>query len=309
MIVSASYRTDVPAFYSQWFLRRLEEGFALVRNPYSAHVYRVDLRPRRVTGFVFWTRNFGPLLEHLERLRAFGRPFVVQFTITNYPRAIEPAVIPAEKAVAQMHRLAREVHELCPVWRYDPVLTTSLTPAEFHIENFARLAAALEGATNEVVTSFAQIYAKSRRNLDAAARKHGFEWSDPPGGAKLELAARLAAVARRHGMKLTVCSQPDYLAPGAEEARCVDARRLASISGEPLSAPQKGNRPGCACHESRDIGEYDTCPHGCLYCYAVRRRRIALARYRAHDPASPSLLPLVEETPASLPLFHPQERR
>lgn len=303
MIVSASYRTDIPAFYAEWFLRRLDEGFALVRNPYSAQMYRVDLRPQRVTGFVFWTRNFGPLLERLDRLRAFGRPFVVQFTITDYPRQIEPAVIPAEKAVAQMHRLAREVHPLCPVWRYDPVLFTSLTPTEFHERNFARLAAALEGATDEVVISFAQIYAKSRRNLDAAARRHGFTWTDAPDDAKRELAARLALLARRHGMRLTVCSQLEYLAPGAEEARCVDVRRLARISGEPLEAPLKGNRPGCACHESRDIGEYDTCPHGCLYCYAVRHRRVALARYRAHDPASPSLLPLAEEPPAPLPLL------
>jgi hypothetical protein len=303
VIVSASYRTDIPAFYAEWFLRRLDEGFALVRNPYSAQMYRVDLRPQRVTGFVFWTRNFGPLLERLDRLRAFGRPFVVQFTITDYPRQIEPAVIPAEKAVAQMHRLAREVHPLCPVWRYDPVLFTSLTPTEFHERNFARLAAALEGATDEVVISFAQIYAKSRRNLDAAARRHGFTWTDAPDDAKRELAARLALLARRHGMRLTVCSQPEYLAPAAEEARCVDVRRLARISGEPLEAPLKGNRPGCACHESRDIGEYDTCPHGCLYCYAVRHRRVALARYRAHDPASPSLLPLAEEPPAPLPLL------
>jgi len=303
VIVSASYRTDIPAFYAEWFLRRLDEGFALVRNPYSAQMYRVDLRPQRVTGFVFWTRNFGPLLERLDRLRAFGRPFVVQFTITDYPRQIEPAVIPAEKAVAQMHRLAREVHPLCPVWRYDPVLFTSLTPTEFHERNFARLAAALEGATDEVVISFAQIYAKSRRNLDAAARRHGFTWTDAPDDAKRELAERLALLARRHGMRLTVCSQPEYLAPAAEEARCVDVRRLARISGEPLEAPLKGNRPGCACHESRDIGEYDTCPHGCLYCYAVRHRRVALARYRAHDPASPSLLPLAEEPPAPLPLL------
>jgi hypothetical protein len=305
VIVSASYRTDIPAFYGEWFLRRLDEGFALVRNPYSAQMYRVDLRPQRVTGLVFWTRNFGPLLERLDRLRAFGRPFVVQFTITDYPRQIEPAVIPAEKAVAQMHRLAREAHPLCPVWRYDPVLFTSLTPPEFHLENFARLAAALEGAADEAVISFAQIYAKSRRNLDAAARRHGFTWTDAPDEAKRELAARLARLARRHGMRLTVCSQPEYLAPGAEEARCVDVRRLARISGEPLEAPLKGNRPGCACHESRDIGEYDTCPHGCLYCYAVRHRRVALARYRAHDPASPSLLPLADEPPASLPLLAP----
>ncbi len=104
-------------------------------------------------------------------------------------------------------------------------------------------------------------------------------------------------------MRLTVCSQPEYVAEGVEEARCVDVRRLKRISGEPLDAPLKGNRPGCACHESRDIGEYDTCPHGCLYCYAVRHRRVALARYKAHDPASPSLLPLAEQPLPSLPLL------
>lgn len=299
MIVSASYRTDIPAFYSEWFLRRLEAGFALVRNPYSGRMYRVDLRPHRVTGFVFWTRNFGPLMEHLDRLRAFGRPFVAQFTVTDYPPAIEPAVIPADNAIAQMRRLAREAHPLCPVWRYDPVLFTSLTPPAFHLENFARLAARLEGATDEAVISFAQIYAKARRNLDAAARRHGLSWEDPRAEEKLALCEDLAAIARRHGMRLTVCSQPEYLAPGAEEARCVDAQRLARIGGEPLDAPRKGNRPGCACHESRDIGEYDTCPHGCLYCYAVRHRRLALARYRAHDPGSPSLLPLADEPPES----------
>lgn len=304
MIVSASYRTDIPAFYAEWFLRRMEAGFALVRNPYAARLYRVDLRRERVTGFVFWTRNFGPLLEHLDRLRAFGRPFVVQFTVTNYPRAIEPAVIPADKAIGQMRRLAREVHPQCAVWRYDPVLFTSVTPRGFHLANFGDLASRLEGATDEVVISFAQIYAKSRRNLDAAARRHGFTWEDPSDEAKRELAARLAELARRHGMRMTVCSQPEYAAEGAEEARCVDARRLARICGEPLSAPLKGNRPGCACHESRDIGEYDTCPHGCLYCYAVRNRRLALARYRAHDPASPSLLPLDEAEPLrGLPLL------
>jgi len=305
VIVSASYRTDIPAFYARWFLRRLEEGFALVRNPYSGQPYRVDLRPARVTGFVFWTRNFGPLLERLDRLRDFDRPFVVQFTVTSYPRAIEPAVIPVDRAVEQIHRLAREVHPLCPVWRYDPVLVTSLTPPEFHLANFGELAARLEGATNEAVISFAQIYAKSRRNLDASARRHGFTWEDPPDAVKHALAAELASIARRHGMRLTLCSQPQYLAAGVEEARCVDVRRLARISGEPLDAPLRGNRPGCACYESRDIGDYDTCPHGCLYCYAVRHRRVALARYRAHDPSSPSLLPIVEQPPQRLPLLEP----
>lgn len=305
MIISASYRTDIPAFYSDWFFARLQARRALVRNPYSGKPSSIDLRPESVSGFVFWTRNFAPILRRLPELLAFGRPFTVQFTITGYPRALEAAVIDPLQSVEQMRRLAAEVHPLCPVWRYDPIVTTTVTPPAFHVANFQRLAAQLEGATNEAVVSFAQIYRKTRRNLDAAARLHGLQWQDPDDGVKLTLVSQLAAIARSHGMQLTVCTQPQYVAPGAIEARCIDARRLSRIAGTPLQIPLKGNRPGCACHESRDIGEYDTCPHGCAYCYAVRHRRLALARYRAHRPADESLLPLAGVRPAAsdLPLF------
>lgn len=304
MIISASYRTDIPAFYAEWFLARLAAGRAAVRNPYSGLPATVDLRPQSVAGFVFWTRNFGPLLKRLPALLEFGRPFVVQMTVTGYPRALEAAVIEPEQAVAQMRRLAAEVHPQCPVWRYDPIVHTTHTGPDFHRANFARLAAQLEGVTDEVVISFAQIYRKTRRNLDAASRRHGLEWHDPPDEAKRELAASLAAIARSHGMTLTLCTQPELLAPGVEEARCIDARRLARIGGAPLAAKLKGNRPGCACYESRDIGEYDTCPHGCAYCYAVRDRRLALRRYRAHQPHDEALLPLPPSAPrGELPLF------
>ncbi len=304
MIISASYRTDIPAFYAEWFFARLQAGRVLVRNPYSGQAITVDLRPASVTGFVFWTRNFGPVLRRLPDLLGFGRPFTVQFTVTGYPRALEAAVIDPLQAVAQIRRLSAEVHPLCPVWRYDPIVFSSATPPDFHLANFERLAAQLEGATDEVVVSFAQIYRKTRRNLDAAARLHGLEWYDPPDEAKLRLVSQLAAIARSRGIGLTVCTQPQYLAPGAVEARCIDSRRLSRIAGAPLQVPLKGNRPGCACHESRDIGEYDTCPHGCAYCYAVRHRRLALARYRAHRPEDESLLPLAPAGPASpLPLF------
>lgn len=304
MIISASYRTDIPAFYAEWFLGRLRAGHVLVRNPYSGKAISVDLRPQNVTGFVFWTRNFAPLLKRLPELLAHGRPLTVHMTVNAYPRALEAAVIEPPEAIAQMRRLAAEVHPLCPVWRYDPILFSSLTPPEFHLDNFQRLAAQLEGVTDEVVISFAQLYRKTRRNLDAAARLHGFTWHDPPDEDKLRLAGQLAAIARSRGMQLAVCTQPHYLAPGAVEARCIDARRLARIAGAPLDVPLKGNRPGCACHESRDIGEYDTCPHGCAYCYAVRHRRAALACYRAHRPEGESLLPLPRQpAPPPLPLF------
>ena len=165
VIVSASYRTDIPAFYSEWFFERLKKGFVRVKNPYSAQHYEVSLRREDVDGFVFWTRNFGPMMSRLDWLLEFGRPFTVQFTVTGYPRSLEAAVVPSEIAIKQIQTLSRDVHALCPVWRYDPIVLSEATPRGYHLEQFRTLARALEGATDEAVISFVHIYAKSARNL------------------------------------------------------------------------------------------------------------------------------------------------
>ncbi len=285
MIISASYKTDLPAFYGQWFEKRLEAGYCLVANPYNRRqVRRVSLAREDVDGFVFWTRNLGPFMGRLEKVAGIGRPFTVQYTITGYPRELERTVVDADRSVRHLRDVAEMYGPRAAVWRYDPILFSSLTPWEYHLENFERLAGALEGATDEVVISFAQIYKKAARNLDQAAREFGFTWEDPPDEAKLDLAANLVAMAKAHGMRLSVCSQRKYVVPGAAAARCVDARRLAAMGGRPVRARLKGNRPDCGCYESVDIGEYDTCPSGCAYCYAVLRRDLALKRYRSHDP-------------------------
>lgn len=284
MIISASYRTDIPAFYGAWFMKRLEAGFCRVENPYSGLPYRVSLRREDVDGFVFWTKNLTPFMDSLATVRERGFPFIVEYSITGYPRQLEFSVVDSDRAVTHIRRLAADYGGRVPVWRYDPILFTSLTPPDFHRENFTRLAAALAGATDEVVISFAQIYQKTRRNLTWAAGKFDFTWDDPPDAVKLELAAELTTIAQQHRMRLTVCSQNQYIVPGAAAARCVDAGRLADVAGKSIRAPVKGNRPDCACHLSRDIGAYDTCPHGCVYCYAVRDRDLAQERYRQHDP-------------------------
>ena len=296
MIVSASYRTDIPAFYGDWFSRRLEAGFCRTLNPYGGRVYETVLTPEAVDGFVFWTRNAGPFLETLEAIRP-RFAFVVHLTITGYPRALERSVIEPDRAAAQMHRLARSFGPKVAVWRYDPIVVGSLTPPDWHLRTFRRLAGRLAGATDEVVTSFATLYRKTRRNMAAAARAFGFDWRDPEPAEKTGLIAELAGIAGDHGMRLTLCSQPQFLAPGAAPARCIDADRLSQVAGRPIAAREKGNRRGCACHESRDIGDYDTCPHGCVYCYAVRTPALARRRHRAHDPASAFLFPPPQALP------------
>jgi hypothetical protein len=286
MIISASVRTDIPAFYGAWMMARLREGHCLARNPFSQQAYRVSLRPDDVDGIVFWTKNVGPFLQHLPEVRERGFAFVVQHTINGYPRALETSVTDPRRAADNAQRVAADFGPRVLVWRYDPIVFSSLTPPDFHLENFGRLAEALRGATDEVVISFAQIYRKTRLNLAAAAASEDFSWWDPPAAEKMGLAAELLPIAAANGMTLSICSQRELLVPGAQEARCADARRLESISGCRIDARLKGNRAPCGCFETRDIGDYDTCPHGCVYCYAVRSPALAARRFRRHDPDS-----------------------
>jgi hypothetical protein len=293
MIVSASYRTDIPAFYSTWLLRRMAEGRCRVRNPYGGTDYEVSLRKSEVDGFVLWTRNMAPLAPHLTVVRRRA-PFIVQYTLTGYPRALETSVIEAPRAIAQIADLAGSWGRRAVVWRYDPIVVTTLTPLAWHEANFQRLAVALAGRTDEVVVSFASPYRKTLRNLAVAARRHGFAWSDPEPTEKRALLSRLGAIAHAQGMRMTICSQPELVGSesvGSEfgEARCIDADRLADVAQKAVVAREKGNRPGCRCALSRDIGAYDSCPHGCVYCYAVANRERAVSRHREHEPSSPIL--------------------
>ncbi|MEO5337195.1 MAG: DUF1848 domain-containing protein [Magnetospirillum sp. WYHS-4] len=283
MIVSASYRTDIPAFYGPWLMKRLQAGFCRTASPYGGPPATVDLSPAAVDGFVFWTRNLGPFLPNLAAIRA-AWPFVVQYTITGYPRALDAATIDPDAAVAHLHDVARAFGPRAGVWRYDPIVFTSLTPPEWHRATFARLAGKLGGAVDEVVVSVAQIYRKTARNLGAAAKVHGFEWWDPPAGEKQALLRDLAGIAAEEGLRLAVCAQPDLLAEGVGAAACIDLRRLSDLAGRDLAVPRKPHRPDCGCWASRDIGSYDSCPQGCAYCYAVGGRAAAKTRLAAHDP-------------------------
>jgi Domain of unknown function (DUF1848) len=288
LIVSASYRTDIPAFYAGWFLARLEAGHCSVANPYGGGASEVSLRPGAVDGFVLWTRNLRPLLPHLERVRAVA-PFTVQFTATGYPRAFETSVIAPDEAVTQLRDVAHRFGRRVAVWRYDPIVIASILDAEAHAKGFAALARSLAGAVDEVVLSFVHPYRKTRGNLDRAAREHGFTWRDPPPDEKRALLIRLAVIAAEHGIAATLCAQPDLVGPGLGEARCIDAARLSDMAQRPVAARESGNRPNCRCALSRDIGAYDTCPHGCVYCYAVADRDRAVRHFRAHDPAAKTL--------------------
>lgn len=283
MIISASYKTDLPAWYGEWFMNRLRAGYCEVANPYINAVSTVPLTRPEVDGFVFWTRNIRPFMKHLPEVRDRGFPFVVHVGAMGYPQALERTQASPERAAEDMRKLADEYHPRTAIWRYDPVLFTSLTGYDWHVANFRRIAGMVAGATDEVVVSFAQVYSKTRRGLERAAREHGLTWEDPSDETKRELAGEFVAIAREHGMQLTVCAQSQYVVPGAGEAHCIDPLRLSDVAGYMITAPRKPHRT-CGCYQSKDIGAYNTCPHGCVYCYAVASCDAARARYCEHDP-------------------------
>jgi len=285
MIVSASYRTDIPAFYGDWFMRRLAAGTCRSLNPWNRKTYDVSLRAVDVDGFVFWTRNAIPFEPHLPSIAAHA-PFYMQFTVTGYPRPLEQSVVSPDRAITNIQAIVKEFGTRAVVWRYDPIVVTDRTPAAWHLENFSGLAAQLAGWVDEVTVSFAQIYRKTRRNLDRAAAIGGFRWEDPDIAAKRALIQQFSAIASTHRIRLTVCSQRDLASDDAPLAACIDAARLSDMSGSPIAAKRRGNRPDCLCYASRDIGAYDTCPHGGCYCYAVSDPQTAKANFAAHDPAA-----------------------
>lgn len=284
MIISASYRSDIPAFHGEWFLAALAAGEVAVANPYSQRPYLVDLRPEAVDGYVFWTRNARPFARALAAVAGQGKPFVVQYTILGYPRGIDTNVIDPALAIENARVIADTYGQRAVVWRYDPILLTSGTETGWHRANFARLADALAGIVDEVVVSFAQLYAKSARNL----AKAGIAWRVPDPQEQAALVADLGAIAAERAIGLALCTQPELAAAaGIPGARCIDAARLAEVAGRPIAAATKGNRPGCLCAQSRDIGAYDSCVHGCRYCYAVADHEAVQRRLRAgRQPAA-----------------------
>ncbi|MFQ6111356.1 MAG: DUF1848 domain-containing protein [Nitrospinota bacterium] len=271
-IVSASRRTDIPAHYPEWFMGRVREGLAGYRNPFSGAEHEVSLRPEDVRCFVFWSKNFEPFEPHLKELEERGYNFYFLFTITGLPRVFEERVPPPESALRSFSRLSERYGPKRTVWRFDPIVLSNLTPKEERLETFLGLCRELEGKTERCIVSFPTMYGKVRRNLDELRERKGVEVYLPSEEERREFARELAQAAAASGISLLACCS-DYLVGGpVGKASCVDGKLIDELfpdhgtSFKPLPT-----RRECGCTESRDIGAYDSCSHGCWYCYANQR--------------------------------------
>lgn len=301
MIVSASRRTDIPAFYAEWMVRRLRAGYCTVANPFNRNqVSRISLRPEDVDAIVFWTRNPRPLMPFLDELDQRGYRYYFQFTLLGYPRQIDPKSPPADGALETFRELAGRLGPKRVIWRYDPIVSSGLTPPEFHRENFARLAESLKGHSQRVVVSIVDMY----RKIDARLKKLAGTPAalGPCEGTELgPLMRRLADAAGENGMEIVSCAEEIHLRPfGIRPGKCVDDRVIAEALGvEVPDAKDPAQRKACGCVASRDIGMYESCLFGCQYCYATKSFEHAAANHAAHDPNSPSLLGWHEPPPGT----------
>lgn len=287
MIVSASRRTDIPCFYSQWFFNRLREGYACVANPFSAHqISRVSLSAEAVDAFVFWTKNPEPMLSRLTELE--GYEYYFQFTLNGYGGLVEPGLADTGRLVDTFLRLSDKAGADRVLWRYDPIIISDAYSLSYHEEQFGRLAKRLKGATDRCTISFLDDYAAIRSNLKKLRLtldpNPGPEGAEAAMRMQKQAAKRLAAAAAGTGIQLVTCAETVDLSEfGIGHGSCIDKERLERLLGCTLAAePDKNQRPACGCVQSIDIGAYGTCKNGCLYCYATHGKGAA----GAYNPES-----------------------
>ncbi len=284
MIINTGGRTDTVQYYTQWLLRRFEEGYVLTRNPlFPGKVNRYELTPDKVDCVVFCSKNYKPILPRLHEITdRFNTYF--HYTITVYGKDIEPGVSPIDENMETLVRLSEVVGKQRIAWRYDPVLLTKEYTVERHLETFERMAGRLSPYIDRCIFSFVEMYKKLEVNMPELIPLTEQDME--------ELARGLGAIAERNGIYIQTCgTNGDFTRYGIKASGCMTLDILGAANGIVFKdRKHRGTRQGCHCIESRDIGAYDTCMNGCKYCYANKNPRKAFGNFKFHDPESPLLL-------------------
>ena len=285
MIIQTGMRTDIPAFYSKWFLNRIKEGYVLVRNPYNERqVTRYCLAPDVVDLIAFCTKNPAPMLPYMNVLKPYGQYWFV--AITPYGRDIEPNVPDKEKVMDDFKKLSDIVGVDSMGWRYDPIFIDKKHSVEWHITEFEKMAENLCGYTKSCVISFIDIYKKVERNFLGAREVSKKD--------RITLGKEFIKIAGKFGMTIRPCAEGDELTPyGADCSGCMTVNTFETALHAHLDVPKRktNQRNGqCACLLGVDIGAYDTCGHLCKYCYANANPVLVKENMRKHNPDSPFLI-------------------
>jgi len=287
MIISASRRSDIPCYYSEWFLNRLKEGCVLIPNPRNANrLGRVVLSPQNVDCIVFWTKNPAPMLERLSLIDGMGYAYYFQFTVTAYGREVERNLPDKRDILDTFKRLSERIGPERVDWRFDPILgfdpalKKEAFPASWIGEQYEKLCRQLHDYTERCIISFVDEYPHTRGRAGVLSRN-----------GMLEIAGIISGIAGQYSLPVFSCAEEiDLSGLGIEHASCIDGQKIGRLIGSRIKARKDpGQRPACGCIESVDVGAYDTCGNGCTYCYAVTGEKALARRMREHDPESPLL--------------------
>ena len=292
MIISASRRTDIPAFYSEWFMRRIHQQYCLCVNPFNRHqVTQVSLQPEDVDALVFWTKNAEPLLSRLPELDARGYRYYFQYTMNGYGELFEPNLPELERCIETFLQLSERIGAERVIWRYDPVILSSRTDVSYHQQRFGYILERLQAATRRIVVSIVDDYRKASHNFKRLQVQGLTIQTDYRAEQLASLCTFMSELAGRHNIPVYSCAESLDLTPfGIFPGKCVDDELIARLFNVQVKAGKdRSQRRECGCLQSKDIGFYDTCLHGCAYCYAGTLQSGLRNRVK-HEVDSPMLI-------------------
>ena len=279
-ILSASRRSDIPAFYMPWFMQQIEQGYFEVENPFNRRISKIRAGVDEVHAIVFWSKNFGQFLDqgYGRQLRRRGYRLFFNFTINSPHPMLEPGMIPLERRMDQLRRLCDSFGPNSIQWRFDPicVFRNAQGRVSDNLDQFAAIAATTASlGIKRCITSFVDLYRKVKRRL---AVQSEIALLDPGMNRKVKIITEMARCLSAYDMDLYLCCEKEVLAAlpaalGVRGAACIPARHLMDLFGLQLTPRRDtGQRTaaGCGCNQSKDIGSYrlHPCRHDCLYCYA-----------------------------------------
>lgn len=287
MIVSVSRRTDIPAFYSKWFFKRIEEGFVYVVNPFNRkQISKIELNENTIDCFVFWSKDPEPMIENLKILDERNYKYYFQFTLNSYGKDIEKGIRKKAYIINTFIELSKRIGSEKVIWRYDPILLNEHYTKEYHYKWFEEICRKLSGYTEKCVISFLDLYDKTKRNT-RDLNLHQITKDD-----MYEIAGKLADIARKYNIVIETCSEDINLERyGIIRGKCIDDKLISQILNKDISVKKDDTqREECGCVKSIDIGAYNTCRHYCSYCYANFNYDKVKENCQSNDENSPMLV-------------------
>lgn len=287
MILSASRRTDIPAFYTEWFMDKIRKGELLIRNPLFYHqVSQVELNSELVECIIFWTRNPKPLMPYLKELDDLRYKYYFQYTVTGYPQQWETNNPPLEQKIETFQQLSEHIGKEKVIWRYDPIfLDNKDLSVEFHLQTFEKLVSKLYPHTNRCVISFLDTYKKIEKKI------HEYQIYSPLDNKQElhELLVGINQIVKPYNILIETCSEDIQLLDyNIKQGKCIDDTLIEQITGKRFKKAKKDSnqRACCGCITSIDIGDYNTCLHGCQYCYATYNTEQTKNNFQQHNSQS-----------------------